>query len=86
MKSKSASSQVTMNRELNTPIAKAESPAPVIDDPQATIAPIVEARAETPQEPELATPQLQLPSQWPKPTAGTLDLPILEELDCEACQ
>jgi ribonucleoside-diphosphate reductase alpha chain len=91
MKSKSASSSVVMNRDLNTPLARKEAPTPVaeplaqLEPLQPVVAEVAEMEAQA-QAPEQAAPKLQMPSQWPKPTAGSLELPIQEELDCEACQ
>jgi ribonucleoside-diphosphate reductase alpha chain len=87
MKSQSASSQVTIERNVPTPV----EPSPVVlaDEPAAP--PVAQAAAPVPvTQPEVKPqePTLQIPvaSNWPKPTAGEYELPIVEELDCEACQ
>ncbi|MEJ7838634.1 MAG: hypothetical protein WKF81_07445, partial [Thermomicrobiales bacterium] len=101
MKSKSASSEVLMNREVITVEPKFETqqrpadarisaPAAVVQPVIAPVAPEVEAQVTIapPAEQEQAqeVPLLKVPSQWAKPSTGDLDLPIVEELDCEACQ
>jgi ribonucleoside-diphosphate reductase alpha chain len=81
MKSQSASSNVTIDRNVPTPVA---------ESPVLTSSPDVESVATQPSNP--TAPRLQMPvqaqvaSEWPKPTAGEYELPIVEEMDCEACQ